>query len=131
MRGAVTIDGVFHRVNNHTLGELFHSTPSHSILLIEDIDCAFPLRGDLSDEVASRDVYGEAEMAERRSEVTLAGLLNILDSVVSQEGRILIATVGILARFQLICCSTKFQTNHIDQLDPGKVTLLPEIRPFH
>ncbi|KAF8217469.1 P-loop containing nucleoside triphosphate hydrolase protein [Mycena galopus ATCC 62051] len=91
-------------VNDYSLGELFHSTPPHSILLIEDIDCAVPTRGDSDEYQSQADDDGRMPemLMKRRSEVTLAGLLNILDSVASQEGRILIAT-----------------TNHIDQLDPG------------
>ncbi|KAF8217472.1 P-loop containing nucleoside triphosphate hydrolase protein [Mycena galopus ATCC 62051] len=93
-------------VNDYSLGELFHSTPPHSILLIEDIDCAFPTRGDSDEYQSQADDDGRMPeiLMKRRSEVTLAGLLNILDSVASQEGRILIAT-----------------TNHIDQLDPALI----------
>ncbi|KAF7348721.1 p-loop containing nucleoside triphosphate hydrolase protein [Mycena venus] len=104
-------------VNNFSLGELFHSTPPHSILLIEDIDCAFPTRVNPSDEVQTQtDEEGRPiEILQPRSKVTLAGLLNILDSVASQEGRILIAT-----------------TNHIEQLDPGTVTSLrSDFAPTH
>ncbi|KAK7059902.1 p-loop containing nucleoside triphosphate hydrolase protein [Favolaschia claudopus] len=100
-------------LNNFTLGELFHSTPPHSILLIEDIDCAFPLRVKNAEDSPRRhpspskavDEEGhEVGMPKPRSMVTLAGLLNILDSVASQEGCILIAT-----------------TNHIEQLDPALI----------
>ncbi|KAJ7908697.1 P-loop containing nucleoside triphosphate hydrolase protein, partial [Mycena leptocephala] len=100
-------------INNHSLGELFHSTPPNSILLIEDIDCAFPLRVDISAEIETQVAQDGRpnEILRPRSQVTLAGLLNILDSVASQEGRILIAT-----------------TNHIEQLDtalirPGRIDL--------
>ncbi|KAF8217476.1 P-loop containing nucleoside triphosphate hydrolase protein [Mycena galopus ATCC 62051] len=93
-------------IDNFSLGELFHSTPPHSILLIEDIDCAFPLRVDTPDELKTQlDEEGRPiETLKWRSDVTLAGLLNILDSVASQEGRILIAT-----------------TNHIVHLDPALI----------
>ncbi|KAF7303960.1 Mitochondrial chaperone BCS1 [Mycena indigotica] len=89
-------------IDNHTLGELFHSTPPHSILLIEDIDCAFPSRILDSTQL---DEHGQpTEVLKPRSLVTLSGLLNILDSVASQEGRVLITT-----------------TNHIEQLDPALI----------
>ncbi|KAJ6529327.1 P-loop containing nucleoside triphosphate hydrolase protein [Mycena capillaripes] len=91
-------------INNDSLGELFHSTPPHSILLIEDIDCAFTSRIDV-EAPAQIDEEGKAsDMVQPRSNVTMAGLLNILDSVASQEGRILIAT-----------------TNHIEKLDPALI----------
>ncbi|KAJ7064329.1 P-loop containing nucleoside triphosphate hydrolase protein [Mycena amicta] len=89
-------------INNHSLGELFHSTPPHSILLIEDIDCAFPKT--VLDNTQLDDQGQPTEVLKPRSNVTLAGLLNILDSVASQEGRVLIAT-----------------TNHIEQLDPALI----------
>ncbi|KAJ7148087.1 P-loop containing nucleoside triphosphate hydrolase protein [Mycena crocata] len=92
-------------INDHTLGDLFHSTPAHSILLIEDIDCAFSSR---TEEPRNAEITvdpdGRPLMVEPRSSVTLSGLLNILDSVASQEGRILFAT-----------------TNHIEQLDPALI----------
>ncbi|KAJ7155033.1 P-loop containing nucleoside triphosphate hydrolase protein [Mycena filopes] len=94
-------------MNDHSLGELFHSTPPHSILLIEDLDVAFPPRGQDAPEAQTKaDEEGRPVEPRRRprSRVTLAGLLNILDSVASQEGYVLIAT-----------------TNHIHQLDPALI----------
>ncbi|KAJ7670731.1 P-loop containing nucleoside triphosphate hydrolase protein [Mycena polygramma] len=94
-------------LNDHSLGELFHSTPPHSIVLIEDIDCAFPSRVEISEAVQPQ-LEGDKDdrpiQPQPQSSVTLAGLLNILDSVASQEGRILIAT-----------------TNHIEKLDPALI----------
>ncbi|KAJ7351438.1 P-loop containing nucleoside triphosphate hydrolase protein [Mycena albidolilacea] len=94
-------------IDDYTLGKLIRDTPSRCILLIEDIDCAFPSREDDSDEEPLLDSKGNPILKEPtppRSEVTLAGLLNVLDSVASEEGRLTFAT-----------------TNHIEQLDPALI----------
>ncbi|KAF7340565.1 p-loop containing nucleoside triphosphate hydrolase protein [Mycena sanguinolenta] len=87
--------------------------PSRCILLIEDIDCAFPSREDPDedeeeDEEPQRDRNGNPiprhRMLPPKSAVTLSGLLNVLDSVSSEEGRITFAT-----------------TNHIENLDPALI----------
>ncbi|KAF7325228.1 p-loop containing nucleoside triphosphate hydrolase protein [Mycena kentingensis (nom. inval.)] len=57
------------------LGQLIRDTQAQSIILLEDLDCAFPAD-------------------EAKSQVTLAGLLNALDSVASQEGRLMFATAN-------------------------------------
>ncbi|KAJ6528026.1 P-loop containing nucleoside triphosphate hydrolase protein [Mycena capillaripes] len=86
------------------------SIPSHAILLIEDIDCAFKNRDNEDEENGSSDgitmsrpgsIRGSPE-GERRSFITLSGLLNVIDGVASEEGRLLFAT-----------------TNHWDRLDPA------------
>lgn len=78
------------------------SIPKKSIFLIEDIDCAFPLRED-ADESANESYMppytgmvmpGMRMMpGKRKSNVTLSGLLNVLDGVGSEEGKIFFATV--------------------------------------
>ncbi|KAJ7606200.1 hypothetical protein FB45DRAFT_950840 [Roridomyces roridus] len=83
-------------MNDYTLGELISHTPSRCILLLEDIDCAFPSRVDHQ--------HAQNHHSEPRSAVTLSGLLNVLDSISSGEGRITFAT-----------------TNHIDHLDPALI----------
>ncbi|KAJ7479000.1 hypothetical protein FB451DRAFT_1240375 [Mycena latifolia] len=95
-------------INDYTLGRLISSTPSRCILMLEDIDCAFPSREELGQD---EDYPEMAHMAPRphvllppRSAVTLAGLLNVLDSVISGEGRLTFAT-----------------TNHIGNLDPALI----------
>ncbi|EAU87758.2 mitochondrial chaperone BCS1 [Coprinopsis cinerea okayama7 len=69
------------------------AVPKHSILLIEDIDCAFPSR-----EEAEEDHWRQ------KSRVTLSGLLNVLDGVGSEEGKLFFAT-----------------TNHMEKLDPALI----------
>ncbi|KAJ7238904.1 hypothetical protein C8J57DRAFT_1373211 [Mycena rebaudengoi] len=99
-------------INDYSLGRLISDTPSRSILLLEDIDCAFPSREEPDedeDEEPRRDHDGNIikpthNMVPAKSAVTLSGLLNVLDSVSSEEGRLTFAT-----------------TNHIENLDPALI----------
>ncbi|KAG6040256.1 hypothetical protein E4U41_001092 [Claviceps citrina] len=101
------------------LTTLFHNLPTRCVVLLEDIDSAglTHTREDPSTPLATSEVsaekkhaHGSASTAAGR--VSLSGLLNILDGVASQEGRILIMT-----------------TNHIERLDkalirPGRVDMI-------
>ncbi|KIO20650.1 hypothetical protein M407DRAFT_81316 [Tulasnella calospora MUT 4182] len=95
-------------VDDNGLARLISSTPANSMILIEDIDCAFPAREKKKDlEILSEDLWGAP--AEKKSKITLSGLLNVLDGVSSEEGRLLFAT-----------------TNYVDCLDaallrPGRM----------
>ncbi|KAG8864032.1 hypothetical protein FRB96_006905 [Tulasnella sp. 330] len=82
------------------LSRLVSSTPAHSIILIEDIDCAFPSREEKErkKEAAEKGII----IAETRSTITLSGLLNVIDGCSSEEGRLLFAT-----------------TNYVNRLDPA------------
>ncbi|KAJ7721840.1 P-loop containing nucleoside triphosphate hydrolase protein [Mycena maculata] len=109
-------------IDDYTLGRLIRDTPSRCILLIEDIDCAFPSREEDDDEplLDSKGNPIPKEPIPPRSQVTLAGLLNVLDSVASEEGRLTFATACIpyiLSSRVLILR----QTNHIEQLDPALI----------
>ncbi|KAJ7113187.1 P-loop containing nucleoside triphosphate hydrolase protein [Mycena epipterygia] len=94
------------------------SVPKNGIFLIEDIDCAFPSREDEDD---LGDPYGAVAQpmmgnintmragARQPRLVTLSGLLNVIDGVGSEEGKLFFAT-----------------TNYIDRLDaallrPGRI----------
>ncbi|KAJ7067687.1 P-loop containing nucleoside triphosphate hydrolase protein [Mycena belliarum] len=98
-----------HAVDDSFLQRAASSIPKHGLLLIEDIDCAFASRDD--------DIYPNhgiphlpgAHIPAPRSKVTLSGLLNVIDGVGSEEGKLFFAT-----------------TNHIDRLDaallrPGRI----------
>ncbi|KAG5717627.1 hypothetical protein E4T56_gene3769 [Termitomyces sp. T112] len=95
-------------VDDSFLTKAASSIPKHSILLIEDIDCAFPSREDSDDDENRHQVnqfgfhpaYGP--VSGRKSAVTLSGLLNVIDGVGSEEGKLFFAT-----------------TNYIDRLDPA------------
>ena len=65
------------------ISELFSTIPVNSIVLMEDIDCAFLERKDGDD---------------KRSKVTFSGLLNAIDGVAAGEGRILFATTNHIER---------------------------------
>jgi len=90
--------------------------PKRSIFLLEDIDCAFPPReGDEESDRAptAMDPYGAfqpypvplysdgGQTRRGRSQVTLSGLLNVLDGVGSEEGKIFFATVSTWFKFTL------------------------------
>ncbi len=70
------------------LNQRLHDAPVNAILLLEDVDAVFVQR----------------ESKDMRSGVTFSGLLNAIDGVASQEGRILFMT-----------------TNHPEKLDPALV----------
>ncbi|KAK9761374.1 hypothetical protein K7432_013773 [Basidiobolus ranarum] len=75
-------------LTDDTLTELVTDTPTRCILLIEDVDAAFVHRDKNSGQ----------------NNITFSGLLNAIDGVAAQEGRLL--------------CMT---TNHIDHLDPALI----------
>lgn len=105
-------------LDDSALSELLNDLPERCIALMEDIDAAFTHSlsnrgGDSDDSPASSPEEAEAKEKEKEKEksdnvsktqsrLSLSGLLNALDGVGAQEGRILFAT-----------------TNHIDALDPA------------
>jgi mitochondrial chaperone BCS1 len=76
------------KLNDHNLADLLQRTPPRSLILIEDIDAFFTARQKL----------------DQRIEVSFSGLLNALDGVGAQEGRIVVLT-----------------TNHRERLDPALI----------
>ena len=65
---------------------------------LRDIDCAFPSREEDDEEEEEPILDKEGKPLRQiptppRSNVTLSGLLNVLDSVSSEEGRLTFATV--------------------------------------
>ncbi|KAI1484372.1 BCS1 N terminal-domain-containing protein [Biscogniauxia mediterranea] len=100
-----------------TLSTLFSELPRRCVVLLEDIDTAGLTH---TREEESKDSEDENKKSsgrndnekERIGRLSLSGLLNVLDGVASQEGRVLIMT-----------------TNHIDKLDralirPGRVDMM-------
>lgn len=82
---------------------LIAATPSECILTLEDIDCAFPVPraapGQISAEHQAEGIPESVApaplvMMPQQDGVTLSGLLNAIDGVWSEEGRIIIATVS-------------------------------------
>jgi len=84
-------------LDDEGLSSRLMDAPAKSIILLEDIDAVFVGRGVATPEEA----LGGAKSA---PSVTFSGLLNALDGVASQEGRILFMT-----------------TNHIEKLDPALI----------
>ncbi|KAF7311755.1 p-loop containing nucleoside triphosphate hydrolase protein [Mycena indigotica] len=117
-------------VDDYSLAKLISDTPARCIMLIEDIDCAFPSRDkdedDDEEDEMQQPVFDQSgrplpprnapQPIIPRSSVTLSGLLNVLDSVSSEEGRLVFAT-----------------TNHIENLDsalirPGRMDVKIQYR---
>jgi len=87
------------KLNDQTIADLLQKTPPRSLILIEDIDAFFVAR----------------DKQDLRIEVSFSGLLNALDGVAAQEGRIVFLT-----------------TNHLDRLDralirPGRIDQVIEL----
>ncbi|CAA7264031.1 unnamed protein product [Cyclocybe aegerita] len=107
-------------VDDAFLARAVAAVPKHAIFLIEDIDCAFPTPRDADDDDGNASMMGMGNFgggmvmsamgpvmsgaARKTSLVTLSGLLNVLDGVGSEEGKIFFAT-----------------TNHIEHLDPALI----------
>ncbi|KAF4571151.1 hypothetical protein EYR36_008479 [Pleurotus pulmonarius] len=98
-------------INDNSLRTSVERIPKRGILLIEDIDCAFPSREDEEERALGQTFpYGNPN-PQKRSAVTMSGLLNVLDGVDSEEGKIFMAT-----------------TNYVDRLDaalmrPGRIDM--------
>ncbi|KAJ4373552.1 hypothetical protein N0V86_007694 [Didymella sp. IMI 355093] len=100
------------------LNKLFIDLPRSCIVLLEDIDSAGLRRDDEPPPETSSSTVAESKAAAasetpgpRKSLISLAGLLNVIDGVASHEGRVLIMT-----------------TNHPENLDealtrPGRVDI--------
>lgn len=76
------------KLNDGVLADLLQRTPPRSLILVEDVDAFFVAR----------------DKQDARTEVSFSGLLNALDGVAAQEGRIVVLT-----------------TNHRERLDPALV----------
>ncbi|KAJ6622299.1 BCS1 N terminal-domain-containing protein [Mycena sp. CBHHK59/15] len=84
-------------VDDSFLQRAASAIPKHALFLIEDIDCAFA-RDDEDDDgrgASGMMMQGRAEgmMKPAGSKVTLSGLLNVIDGVGSEEGKLFFATV--------------------------------------
>ncbi|KAF4626888.1 hypothetical protein G7Y89_g11268 [Cudoniella acicularis] len=97
-------------LDDGSLNSLFAELPLRCVILLEDIDATGATQSRETEKENSGNVQRDSlKKAKPRGKVTLSGLLNVLDGVASQEGRILIMT-----------------TNHVEHLDgalirPGRV----------
>jgi mitochondrial chaperone BCS1 len=76
------------KLTDQNIADLLQKTPSRSVILVEDVDAFFHAREKLDSKV----------------EISFSGLLNALDGVAAQEGRIVVLT-----------------TNHRERLDPALI----------
>jgi chaperone BCS1 len=95
-------------INEASLTSLFAKLPSRCVVLLEDVDAVSSNR-DAETEDSRQTVAPSRERKPASGKVSLSAILNVIDGVASQEGRILIMT-----------------TNHITRLDkalirPGRV----------
>ncbi|KAM7204914.1 putative mitochondrial chaperone BCS1-B [Naviculisporaceae sp. PSN 640] len=110
--------------NEENLASLFAELPRRCVVLLEDIDSAglthtregdngaTTSNDDSGDMVPGQITAGNTTTNNNTGRLSLSGLLNILDGVASQEGRVLIMT-----------------TNHLEKLDkalirPGRVDMI-------
>ncbi|QSS61743.1 hypothetical protein I7I51_03920, partial [Histoplasma capsulatum] len=98
-------------IDDNRLSSLFAQLPPHCVILLEDIDAASTAETEDSETTENTDqaAVGPSQKSKSQGNVSLSALLNALDGVSSQEGRLLIMT-----------------TNHIERLDdalirPGRV----------
>ena len=101
-------------INEASLTSLFAKLPSRCVILLEDVD-AVSLNRDAETEDSRQAVAPSRERKPASGKVSLSAILNTIDGVASQEGRILIMT-----------------TNHITRLDealirPGRVDMKVEL----
>jgi chaperone BCS1 len=87
-------------INQDTLRSLFDKLPSRCVILLEDIDAVSSNRS-RDAEIDSRQIATSSLPQESKSatgKVSLSALLNVIDGVGSQEGRILIMTTNYITR---------------------------------
>ncbi|KAF8749269.1 P-loop containing nucleoside triphosphate hydrolase protein [Rhizoctonia solani] len=102
-------------IDDSVLADLISNTPDRCILLYEDIDAAFIDRS-TAPPVQATNHRGESV---EKSGVTLSGLLNTIDGVQAQEGRLLFATTNHPQRLILPCQdlhATRWQAEQLFRL---------------
>jgi chaperone BCS1 len=80
--------------NDGDLEQMFQEIPPRCIVLLEDIDAVWTGGNRERPTVYSNDSASERSATPSLSNVTLSGLLNVLDGVGSQEGRLVIMTTN-------------------------------------
>lgn len=89
------------RLDDDLLDELFSALPDRCLVLLEDIDAVDAAHSRL---VTPRQDHTSSSVKEGHGKVSLSALLNAIDGIGSQEGRLLIMT-----------------TNHVDCLDEALI----------
>ncbi|KAH7418669.1 P-loop containing nucleoside triphosphate hydrolase protein [Cadophora sp. MPI-SDFR-AT-0126] len=92
-------------VDDSSLGKLFTELPAHCAVLLEDVDDVDATQSRQRGTVKTgQDETGSSTKGKSQGMVSLSALLNVLNGVGSQEGRVLIMT-----------------TNHAGHLDPALI----------
>ncbi|KAF8066757.1 P-loop containing nucleoside triphosphate hydrolase protein [Lyophyllum atratum] len=115
-------------LDDASLSELVNALPERCIALMEDIDAAFThgvSRGGLSTEDDAEGSKASATPAvtapvPTSSKLSLSGLLNALDGVGAQEGRILFATTNKYAALDAALCRPGRMDLHIEFKNASK-----------
>lgn len=121
-------------LDDSRLHGLLAATPTKCILTLEDLDCAFPAtrhtalgadpsisnqQEDGSQQTKPPSPNPRLKLISQQTGVTFSGLLNAIDSIWSDEGRIVIATVSGTDHTGATLLLIYAQTNHINRLDPA------------
>jgi chaperone BCS1 len=86
-------------VDDGSLSTLFAELPSRCVVLLEDIDAAAATQSrETGTENSSYVKSVSTEKVKPQGKVSLSCLLNVLDGVASQEGRVLIMTTNYVER---------------------------------
>ncbi|KAI8985569.1 P-loop containing nucleoside triphosphate hydrolase protein [Trametes punicea] len=111
-------------LDDNSLSSIIADLPTQCIVLAEDIDAAFhqgvkrdiadPERGQQDEREPPGGSKGGAEGSPPVGRVTLSGLLNALDGIAAQEGRILFATTNDYAALDPALCRPGRLDLHIE-----------------
>ncbi|KAJ7750454.1 P-loop containing nucleoside triphosphate hydrolase protein [Mycena maculata] len=109
-------------LDDSALGELVNALPERCVALMEDIDAAFTsgLNRDTtaptvdSQDINAKPVPGAPPPPPTMSRLSLSGLLNALDGVGAQEGRILFATTNKYSALDAALCRPGRMDLHIE-----------------
>lgn len=106
-------------LDDTSLNAIIADLPKRCIALMEDVDVAFSQtvrrsRVDIGLEHQKEAADVEAEEEKRTSQVTLSGLLNALDGVGAQEGRILFATTNRYDALDAALCRPGRMDIHVE-----------------
>ncbi|KAL6049588.1 mitochondrial chaperone [Balamuthia mandrillaris] len=106
--------------NDQNLSQYFNNVPPNCIILIEDIDYAFPtIRSKSKEEGGESEEGGSGNKDGGAGKLSLAGLLNCIDGLVAQEGSILMATTNNPEKF----CPAFIRAGRMDvKLEFGNAT---------
>lgn len=109
-------------LNDNDLCELLRDAPSNSVIVLEDIDAVF----------VERDATGVGSGGRRGrkgdSAVSFSGLLNAIDGVASQEGKIFFMTTNHIEKLDAALirpgrCDVKFEVKHASKQQMEKMFL--------